>query len=575
MPPSIKVSETVIKRLSTSKDQCFGRLFGIHQENNIFIISLQSDLENGLELEYAYPAGLEFCGIFQVAADTSNEDIHEKFGNTFETYNPVYLTCKIGSGNINIDIKDNEKLVKVNYSTINEQDIYNSFVNIRLKGEIPLKSELGTVSLGDAFQKIQKSFSLGVFAFGFVKSNIFLLDPETETNIIGTNGDIDVGEICEDSNSFNEESNRKKKIQRHKPRILDIDMFKPAAKLSQNGLIKEHAPLCILDKSQLTVVNMTIQVDTLAMSVVMYMQLFEDKILKLIHTSTEGKNLLLETYHFHPSELGHFLTILYPKCKTEASLKSDRQHLHRHLMLGFSSPIFRRANRYRFGNSTRVNSPLINPHEGIKATDNGGVIALVKGKYEYYHYCQNKMDDDGWGCAYRSLQTLASWFKLQGFVDKEVPNFLEIQKCLVDIKDKPASFVGSRQWIGSTEVNFVLNTLFGIENKILYVSSGAEMASKGPELLNHFQNYGSPVMIGGGVLAHTILGVDYNQQTGNLRFLILDPHYTGSEDLHVIQSKALTGFDGNLEHGQVIILVAQIPIQYTDSSRVDLENFLV
>lgn len=45
----------------------------------------------------------------------------------------------------------------------------------------------------------------------------------------------------------------------------------------------------------------------------------------------------------------------------------------------------------------------------------GGVIALVRGKYEYYHYCQNKMDDNGWGCAYRSLQTLASWFKLQGW----------------------------------------------------------------------------------------------------------------------------------------------------------------
>lgn len=49
---------------------------------------------------------------------------------------------------------------------------------------------------------------------------------------------------------------------------------------------------------------------------------------------------------------------------------------------------------------------------------------------------------------------------------------------------------------------------------------------------------------GGGVLAHTILGVDYNQSTGKLRFLILDPHYTGGEDLHIIQSKGWCGWKG-------------------------------
>lgn len=173
------------------------------------------------------------------------------------------------------------------------------------------------------------------------------------------------------------------------------------------------------------------------------------------------------------------------------------------------------------------------------------------------------MDDNGWGCAYRSLQTLASWFVLQGYSDKAVPTYVDIQKCLVDIGDKPANFVGSKQWIGSTEVNFVLNTLLGVTSKILYVSSGDEMASKGPELVYHFENYGSPIMIGeritngysprffllyfvnflgGGVLAHTILGVDYNQDTGNIMFLILDPHYTGGEDLHIIQSKGWCGW---------------------------------
>lgn len=42
---------------------------------------------------------------------------------------------------------------------------------------------------------------------------------------------------------------------------------------------------------------------------------------------------------------------------------------------------------------------------------------------------------------------------------------------------------------------------------------------------------------GGGVLAHTILGVDFNEVTGDVKFLILDPHYTGAEDLKFILEK--------------------------------------
>lgn len=37
-------------------------------------------------------------------------------------------------------------------------------------------------------------------------------------------------------------------------------------------------------------------------------------------------------------------------------------------------------------------------------------------------------------------------------------------------------------------------------------------------------------MMGGGVLAYTLLGVDWNERTGECAFLILDPHYTGADD---------------------------------------------
>ncbi|XP_065885829.1 ufm1-specific protease 2-like isoform X2 [Dysidea avara] len=110
-------------------------------------------------------------------------------------------------------------------------------------------------------------------------------------------------------------------------------------------------------------------------------------------------------------------------------------------------------------------------------------------------------------------------------------------KTLVDSGDKPPSLVGSKQWIGSFEVNVVLNHLLGVTSKILNVPSGAEMGSQGRQLLLHLRTHGTPIMIGGGVLAHTILGVCYNNQTGDIKFLILDPHYTGKDELTTILNK--------------------------------------
>jgi len=44
-------------------------------------------------------------------------------------------------------------------------------------------------------------------------------------------------------------------------------------------------------------------------------------------------------------------------------------------------------------------------------------------------------------------------------------------------------------------------------------------------------------MIGGGQLAYTLLGVDYNDKTEKILFLILDPHYTGKDEIDTIQKK--------------------------------------
>jgi len=48
--------------------------------------------------------------------------------------------------------------------------------------------------------------------------------------------------------------------------------------------------------------------------------------------------------------------------------------------------------------------------------------------------------------------------------------------------------------------------------------------------------------IGGGVLAYTLLGIKFSEITGECAFLILDPHYTGGEDLQRIRSGTWVGW---------------------------------
>ena len=77
-----------------------------------------------------------------------------------------------------------------------------------------------------------------------------------------------------------------------------------------------------------------------------------------------------------------------------------------------------------------------------------------------------------------------------------------------------------------------------IDCKIVNVSSGSQLVQKANELRSHFLSDGTPVMIGGDVYAHTILGVDIRQDVVDwdsldaeggpaVMFLILDPHYKG------------------------------------------------
>ncbi|KAJ9509440.1 hypothetical protein QJQ45_001866 [Haematococcus lacustris] len=286
-----------------------------------------------------------------------------------------------------------------------------------------------------------------------------------------------------------------------------------------------------------------------------------------------GRAVAVAARHWLAPGRAHHLTLLLPQLvegveENEGLLAEWRQGLHRLLALPLNRPALRVASALpaplrplqaaaqgpggsagaggATGAAGSGGGRLRDVHLGLQAPVAGAGVHLVQGSYEYWHYCQDRVADAGWGCAYRSLQTLVSWFRTNHFTSKPVPSHREIQQLLVKVGDKPAGFVGSSHWVGAVELAYVLDEYLDVSCKIITVNKGADIPSHARQLAAHFDQQGTPVMVGGGVLAYTLLGVAWHEATGEAAFLILDPHYTGvckhaagpgtGEDLRKIQA---------------------------------------
>ncbi|XP_071133747.1 ufm1-specific protease 1-like isoform X1 [Mytilus edulis] len=163
-------------------------------------------------------------------------------------------------------------------------------------------------------------------------------------------------------------------------------------------------------------------------------------------------------------------------------------------------------------------------HRNIHLSVNppGPHYVTVKEDYLYYHYGCDDVQDQGWGCGYRTLQTLCSWVKFQQKATRDVPTISEIQKALVEMGDKPKNFDGSREWIGSFEVSICIDFFFNVPCKIVHIRSGIELEDHLVALESHFNTFGSPIMMGGDTdnSSKCILGVCFKPKS----LLILDPH---------------------------------------------------
>ncbi|XP_011874219.1 PREDICTED: ufm1-specific protease 1 [Vollenhovia emeryi] len=169
---------------------------------------------------------------------------------------------------------------------------------------------------------------------------------------------------------------------------------------------------------------------------------------------------------------------------------------------------------------------LKNVHENLASPDSGETF-LVRGHYEYWHYGCDGFDDRGWGCGYRTLQTICSWIINNDNLEKLVPSINEIQETLVATGDKDGTFVGSREWIGSFEVSIVVNQLYDVLSKIIHVPSGKGLVDQVDNIKRHLLYCGSPIMMGGDrdCSSKCIVGLHVGNE--NVYLLIVDPHLIG------------------------------------------------
>ena len=92
------------------------------------------------------------------------------------------------------------------------------------------------------------------------------------------------------------------------------------------------------------------------------------------------------------------------------------------------------------------------------------------------------------------LQQAGNWHELD--VKWNIPSIKEMQEIIQKIESREVSFIGSREWIGSFEVMGVISKLTDVDSVIFNVSDGSEVIEKLDQFERHFQEVGSPIMIG-------------------------------------------------------------------------------
>ena len=163
--------------------------------------------------------------------------------------------------------------------------------------------------------------------------------------------------------------------------------------------------------------------------------------------------------------------------------------------------------------------PLTTVSHLLPKAQASGTPHLLQSSLRYYHYGVDGFADHGWGCGYRTVQSMLSWLA----PELPVPSIPTMQRVLA----QAGSAVGPRGWIGVPDAVILLDEHATVI--VRHLGTGGDWSFLPAELSAHFDGGGGPVMIGGGadVYSKTVVGVREACGSAAAALLVLDPHYAG------------------------------------------------
>ncbi|BET03059.1 thiolester hydrolase activity [Nesidiocoris tenuis] len=533
-PREFKILQKCESRLQDvveSVGTCTAGLYGLKYENSVLVIGLSIANDANFTIELSNPYNVELVGVADIGGKISESELCEKLKSVTITDEPVVLNVS-SAGSVESRSLLNGKLVSSSFDVLDDDEFLSAFLFVNFV--VPAdETETGQLVGGNAdlAEEATEMSSCPDSIEGKLQSEppaFKISGSEIESK------NIVPGEL------YDEHREAWERDPRHPENlaILTVELEFPydVTFLKRNGgqgpSLDVINTLCLVSR------------DEPANLLELFIKSAERSIEYLKKEIVNEEVLFYTTQIFFPLEIGYAISVIFPKNVLEDVLFKKRLILHESLGLTTAAPKFTpsMALSHVFGRSPAVSysgeKHLVNVHADVKPPKLRDVqINLVRGFYNYFHYLQDGENDDGWGCAYRSLQTIFSWFSWQGYTSLQVPSIREIQEILVKIKDKPESFIGSKQWIGSQELCYVLDEKANVMCRIVHVPSGKGMLEERFTLASHFEEQGTPVMVGGGQYAYTILGIACGDSPNDTRFLILDPHYVGPHDVKTILRK--------------------------------------
>eukprot|EP01080_Neovahlkampfia_damariscottae_P008656 gene8656-603_t len=166
--------------------------------------------------------------------------------------------------------------------------------------------------------------------------------------------------------------------------------------------------------------------------------------------------------------------------------------------------------------------------------------SVVCTKTDYFHYDSCNETDQGWGCAYRVLQSILSnlYYKQKKETKNTghiIPSIYEIQLQLEKIKLFKKKDVGSNKWIEPPEIALYLQSLsincdeavfYNPLNKQELKKESTKIYHNFEELItkfySHFEKNKTPIIFDDSIYAYSLVGIRRNKD--EFQVLRFDPH---------------------------------------------------